>query len=91
MVSEYKRIQHKVHDRVKKKTVDDMLRYLEKSTPRLWAKKEPRCFLKRSLYITLFKDTTAAGYHSLIDEVRKIYNVSIRSLRHNAKVMRIHL
>jgi hypothetical protein len=74
-----------------KKRVDDMLRYLEKSTPRLWSKKELRSFLKRSLYIALYKDTTATGYHSLMDEVRKIYNVSIRSLRYNAKVIRKHL
>jgi hypothetical protein len=59
MVSNYSGLKQQVHRRVKEKTVDDMLKFLKKSNPNLWAKKTARCFLAKPLYVVLFKDTSA--------------------------------
>ena len=71
--------------------MDDMETFLKKSKPTLWAKKQGRGFLKKSLYVTLYKDMYAKGYNTLEHAIKSMYKVSVRSLRHNVKVLRRHL
>lgn len=85
---QYPSVQEQVHRVVKKKVVKSIVKYLKEANPTLWGMNKPRHFLKKSIYLAIYKDITSKGYMKLASETKTWLGISHKSIAKNTRVIR---
>lgn len=67
----YPTLKQAVLKKIKKKTFDALFAYVEKHPLKLWGAKKDRLFLRKSVFLALYKDLEHVGYSWLSDMVKK--------------------
>jgi hypothetical protein len=72
-----------LHERVKKDTVDKMVKYIKKSKISLWGLEKERQFLRNHIYIELYNDMFAIGYWKIHEDIKNWNKIDIFILFHS--------
>jgi hypothetical protein len=91
MVKTLAELKVSVHERVKKTTVDKMVKYIEKSKISLWGLEKGRQFLRNQIYVQLYKDMFAIGYWKIHKDIKNWNKIGYKSIRTNTRRIRHHL
>jgi len=87
----YTNIKKTVHYKVKEDTIKSIIKYIEKNYEDdsfLWGESRNKYFMRKTIYITFFKDIEGIGYDKLQKIIRQWYNVGKESIQHNVHAIR---
>jgi len=74
--------------RIKINTINEIVQFARAKKPKLWAKNRPVSFIKKSVYMALYKDLYGIGYEKLQREFKGIIDVAKKSIIHNVQHLR---
>ena len=81
-------VREKVEAKIKKDTIKELKRYLEKKKPSLWGSDKGRYFVKDCLLLALYHDLEGIGYARIEKEIKQWRPLTSKSIRHNTKEIR---
>lgn len=70
---------------------EQMIQFVKSKEVQLWGLRKDRHYLKKHVYLTVYKDMKNIGYHALYDRIKGWYKPTDRTLRHNIKTVRAYL
>lgn len=84
----FAKVKREVARLIKRRTVESIKTYIAQHTPTLWGDQQPRDFVEKMVYLTLFKDLKAIGYTRLLSTIETKLKIAPRTVQHNVKVIR---
>lgn len=84
----FPQVKDKVHKRLGREVVDSIRIFVEKEDVSLWGLNKNSTFLKKSVYIALFKDIKNIGINKLKKEIATWYAPTIKTLNRNIQTLR---
>ena len=87
----FARLRRKVERKLSKVVVDDVLSFIEQRHPILWGIQQPYDFIQAITLLTLYHDLEMIGYVRLVSMINLDFEISDKSLRHNACKIRLLL
>ncbi len=91
MTLTYKEIRDMVELRVKKRTIDLMVKFLKNRGVKLGGHQQPITFIRRSVYLQLYKDCYHVSFSLLSAQTKLWYTVNHKTLDKNIKKVREEL
>ena len=88
MTLSYRDIREAVEQKVRRATVDELVSYLSHHPVHLGGHDQPKHFLRRTVYLQLYKDAYHIGFSELSKATKGWYNVNHKTLDRNIKKVR---
>ncbi len=82
---QYIEIKRDVHRKLKRTTVESLIKFLSIKQLLLWGLKKTRNWVSKTIYITLYKYLFSIGYSALLTKIKRWYDVGSRTLAKTAR------